>query len=371
MAARKGLFGLASARAGEAAINWYPGHMASATKAIRERIKLVDLVLEVRDARIPLSSANAELQDALEHKKRLIVLNKMDLANPNMMLKWVKHFEACKQHHVFVNAHQQKAVKKMLDTARELLSERLAKEPTLLLMILGIPNVGKSALVNSLFHLSHSSTSGKVFPKQEPLKKAKVGPLPGVTQDLSGFKIGVQPSVYVLDTPGILVPNINNVETGLKLALTGAVKDSVVGEERVARYLLTVLNARSAHLRWKSEVHFSGISDSQPLIKKSLVDSESLRESNVREVLSQACTNFVGNLEDQQDMASLVDEQMMLLRKCFKVPSELGDAGWIRVSKQLIQLYRTGKLGRYTLDLVPSDGHQKKLNICIVGSAPS
>lgn len=191
-------------------------------------------------------------------------------------------------------------------------------------------------------------------PLQEPLKKAKVGPLPGVTQDLSGFKIGVQPSVYVLDTPGILVPNINNVETGLKLALTGAVKDSVVGEERVARYLLTVLNARSAHLRWKSEV-----------------DSESLRESNVREVLSQACTNFVGNLEDQQDMASLVDEQMMLLRKCFKVPSELGDAGWIRVSKQLIQLYRTGKLGRYTLDLVPSDGHQKKLNICIVGSAPS
>ncbi len=101
------------------------------------------------------------------------------------------------------------------------------------------------------------------------------------------------------------------------------------------------------------------------------VDSESLRESNVREVLSQACTNFVGNLENQQDMASLVDEQMMLLRKCFKVPSELGDAGWIRVSKQLIQLYRTGKLGRYTLDLVPSDGHQKKLNICIVGSAPS
>jgi predicted methyltransferase len=101
------------------------------------------------------------------------------------------------------------------------------------------------------------------------------------------------------------------------------------------------------------------------------VDSESLRESNVREVLSQACTNFVGNLEDQQDMASLVDEQMMLLRKCFKVPSELGDAGWIRVSKQLIQLYRTGKLGRYTLDLVPSDGHQKKLSICIVGSAPS
>jgi hypothetical protein len=153
----------------------------------------------------------------------------------------------------------------MLDMARELLSERLAKEPTLLLMILGIPNVGKSALVNSLFHLSHSSTS-----EQEPLKKAKVGPLPGVTQDLSGFKIGVQPSVYVLDTPGILVPNINNVETGLKLALTGAVKDSVVGEERVARYLLTVLNARSAHLRWKSEVHFSGISDSQSLIRSLL-----------------------------------------------------------------------------------------------------
>jgi len=82
------------------------------------------------------------------------------------------------------------------------------------------------------------------------LKKAKVGPLPGVTQHISGFKIGEHPSVYVLDTPGVLVPNIDNIETGLKLALTGAVKDSVVGEDRVARYLLSVLNARSAHIRW-------------------------------------------------------------------------------------------------------------------------
>lgn len=154
--ARKGLYGLASKAGEAAAINWYPGHMASATKAIRERIKVVDLVVEVRDARIPLSSANSELQDLLERKKRLIVFNKMDLANPNMILKWGSHFEERNQRHVFVNAHQTRSVRKMLDVTWDFLREKLLKEPTLLLMIVGIPNVGKSALINTLFRHAHA-----------------------------------------------------------------------------------------------------------------------------------------------------------------------------------------------------------------------
>lgn len=153
---KKGLFGLASKAGDVAAINWYPGHMASATKAIRERIKVVDLVVEVRDARIPLSSANSEFQDLLERKKRLIVCNKMDLANPNMTLKWESHFQKLNQRLVFVNAHQTKSVRKMLEVAWDLLREKLAKEPTLLLMIVGIPNVGKSALINTLFRHAHA-----------------------------------------------------------------------------------------------------------------------------------------------------------------------------------------------------------------------
>jgi len=170
--AGKGIYGLAE-RAGVAAINWFPGHMASATKAIRESIKLVDLVLEVRDARIPLSSANADLQDILERKKRLIVFNKMDLANPNMILKWDAHFQGCKQHHVFVNAHQSKSVKKMLDVAHEYLREKLAKEPTLLLMIVGIPNVGKSALINTLFRNAPTTTKSGAFEESQSWASAR------------------------------------------------------------------------------------------------------------------------------------------------------------------------------------------------------
>lgn len=332
---KKGLFGLASKAGDVAAINWYPGHMASATKAIRERIKVVDLVVEVRDARIPLSSANSEFQDLLERKKRLIVCNKMDLANPNMTLKWESHFQKLNQRLVFVNAHQTKSVRKMLEVAWDLLREKLAKEPTLLLMIVGIPNVGKSALINTLFRHAHAIAKSE----QEHLKKAKVGPLPGVTQHISGFKIGEKPSVYVLDTPGVLVPNIDNIDTGLKLALTGAVKDSVVGEERVARYLLSVLNARSSHLRWTPE------------LSQAECDTSEIG-ANVRNVIAQTCLKFDGNLEDKDDMESLVDEQMITIRRIFKVPSEVGDDGWIRVSKQLLKLFRTGRLGRFTLDPV-------------------
>ncbi|XP_024399902.1 short integuments 2, mitochondrial isoform X2 [Physcomitrium patens] len=310
------------------------------------QIPLTEVAVLVKDCRkalalsswtkIPLSSANSEFQDLLERKKRLIVCNKMDLANPNMTLKWESHFQKLNQRLVFVNAHQTKSVRKMLEVAWDLLREKLAKEPTLLLMIVGIPNVGKSALINTLFRHAHAIAKSE----QEHLKKAKVGPLPGVTQHISGFKIGEKPSVYVLDTPGVLVPNIDNIDTGLKLALTGAVKDSVVGEERVARYLLSVLNARSSHLRWTPE------------LSQAECDTSEIG-ANVRNVIAQTCLKFDGNLEDKDDMESLVDEQMITIRRIFKVPSEVGDDGWIRVSKQLLKLFRTGRLGRFTLDPVP------------------
>ncbi|KAL2641897.1 hypothetical protein R1flu_009484 [Riccia fluitans] len=320
---------------GSEAINWYPGHMVSATRNIREQIRSADFVLEIRDARIPLSSANQELQEILNRKKRLIVLNKMDLANPNMALKWKEYFESIGQNHIFVNAHHSKTVRKMLEMARTQLQSAIAKEPTLLVMVLGIPNVGKSCLINSMSNITRGN-----FSVQEQPKRAKVGPLPGVTRHVAGFKIGERPSTYVLDTPGVLVPNIENIETGMKLALTGAVKDTVIGEERLARYLLSVLNSRSAHLHWKSG-----------FIKPTATATDSL--SGVRDLLASSCLKFDGSLENIEDMESLVDVQMGLLRKFFHVPVELGDAGLERVSKHLLDLYRRGKLGQYTLDIVP------------------
>uniref|UniRef100_A0A453C3W6 G domain-containing protein n=1 Tax=Aegilops tauschii subsp. strangulata TaxID=200361 RepID=A0A453C3W6_AEGTS len=125
------------------------------------------------------------------------------------------------------------------------LREAILKEPTLLVMVVGVPNVGKSALINSIHRIANSR-----FPVNDKIKRATVGPLPGVTQDIAGYKIASQPSIYVLDTPGVLVPSIPDMETGLKLALTGAVKDSVVGEERIAKYLLSLLNIRKTPLHW-------------------------------------------------------------------------------------------------------------------------
>ncbi|KAH9648621.1 hypothetical protein KPL70_025672 [Citrus sinensis] len=198
-------------------INWFPGHMAAATRAIKHRLKISDLVIEVRDSRIPLSSAHPGLQPQLSAKRRVIALNKKDLANPNILnVKWVRHFDSCKQDCIAINAHSRSSVQKLLELVELKLKEVISREPTLLVMVVGVPNVGKSALINSIHQIALSR-----FPVQEKTKRATVGPLPGVTQDIAGFKIAHRPSIYVLDTPGVLVPSIPDIETGLKLALSG------------------------------------------------------------------------------------------------------------------------------------------------------
>lgn len=251
------------------------------------------------------------------------------------------------------------------------------EKPTLLIMVVGIPNVGKSAIINGLHALSHSD--------QEKLKKATVGPLPGVTQSLQGFKINSKPSIFVLDTPGVLVPNISDLDTGLKLALTGAIKDSVVGEERLGRFLLALLNSRQAPLKWKKSIEEARAKEeaekkvimekSKPKTllelkrqaylaqkKENTKKKERVTDHNkdsvvlsVREALYSTLSNFQGNLEDEDDMEGLVDTQMHELRKVLKVSMDLGDVGWTLVSKKLLNLYRIGRLGHYALDVLPEE----------------
>lgn len=141
---------------GGGVVNWFPGHMAAATRAIRDRLKLADFVIEVRDARIPLSSKNEDLQPLLSGKRRVIALNKKDLANPNILPKWVRYFESSKQDCLSINAHSKSSVKKLLDLVELKLKEVICREPTLLVMVVGVPNVGKSALINSIHQISSS-----------------------------------------------------------------------------------------------------------------------------------------------------------------------------------------------------------------------
>ncbi|CAA3011225.1 short integuments 2, mitochondrial [Olea europaea var. sylvestris] len=347
-------------------INWFPGHMAAATRAIRDRLKLSDLVIEVRDARIPLSSANEDLQPMLAGKRRVIALNKKDLANPNIMHRWIHHFDSHKQDCLSINAHSKSSVKKLLDLVEFKLKEVISREPTLLVMVVGVPNVGKSALINSI----HQTASAR-FPAQEKKKRATVGPLPGVTQDIAGFKIAHQPSIYVLDTPGVLVPSIPDIETGLKLALAGSVKDSVVGEERIAQYLLAVLNTRGTPIHWKhltnretESLHRE--SDDNPnynlqnLLPKwrkppsSKSDVHYIEDitTEVKRALCTTLLEFSGNLEDEDDLGCLIDQQFEALQKALKIPHKASEARTI-VSKKFLTLFRTGKLGPFILDELP------------------
>ncbi|KAJ7972204.1 mitochondrial GTPase 1-like [Quillaja saponaria] len=345
-------------------INWFPGHMAAATRAIRDRLKLADLVIEVRDSRIPLSSANADLQPRLSNKRRVIALNKKDLANPNIMNKWVHYFDSCKQDCVSINAHSKSSVKKLLELVEFKLKEVISREPTLLVMVVGVPNVGKSALINSIHQIALSR-----FPVQQKMKRATVGPLPGVTQDIAGFKIAHQPSIYVLDTPGVLIPSIPDIETGLKLALAGSVKDSVVGEERIAQYLLAVLNTRGTPFHWKNqnnrrmegiryeseEKHEYNLKNlrqrRKPPNKSDVLYIEDL-VMEVQRALFSPLSEFNGNVEDENDLEGLIDQQFDALQKALKITQKDSEAR-LMVSKKFLTLFRTGKLGPFILDDVP------------------
>ncbi|GAA0160186.1 hypothetical protein LIER_16795 [Lithospermum erythrorhizon] len=346
-------------------INWFPGHMAAATRAIRDRLKLSDFVIEVRDARIPLSSTNQDLQPMLAGKRRVIALNKKDLANPNIMQKWKRYFDSCQQDCLAINAHSRSSVQKLLDIVEFKLRELISREPTLLVMVVGVPNVGKSALINSISQIASSR-----FPVQQKTKRATVGPLPGVTQDIAGFKIAHQPSIYVLDTPGVLVPTISDIETGLKLALAGSVKDSVVGEERIAQYLLAVLNTRGTPFHWKHMVSAAAegghaeYEDGPDYNLKNLLPKRKLTPSKsdvhyvedmvtgVQRALCSSLSEFDGNLENEDDLECLIDKQFEVLQKALKIPNKVSEAR-LMVSKRFLTLFRTGKLGPFILDDVP------------------
>ncbi|KAI4319611.1 hypothetical protein MLD38_033191 [Melastoma candidum] len=349
---------------GGGAINWFPGHMAAATRAIRQRLKLADLVIEVRDCRFPLSSVNADLQEHLSRKRRVIALNKKDLANTNVVHKWVEYFESRNVDCLPISAHSGQSVKKLLDLVQVKLKEAISREPTLLVMVVGVPNVGKSALINSIHQIASSR-----FPV-ERVKRATVGPLPGVTQDIAGYKIAHRPSIYVLDTPGILVPSIPDIETGLKLALAGSIKDAVVGEERIVQYLLAVLNIRGTPLHWKPPTNSTMESTSDESMGKREYNIKDLlpkkrRQPNasdvlyiedlvgaVKRTLYESLSEFDGKVEDENDLELLIDKQFDALQKAMKIPHKSSDAR-MRVSKKFLTLFRSGKLGTFILDDVP------------------
>ncbi|WP_027363547.1 ribosome biogenesis GTPase YlqF [Desulfotruncus alcoholivorax] len=197
-------------------IQWYPGHMAKTRKQIQKNLKLVDVVIELLDARIPASSRNPVINDVLQGKPRVVVLNKADLADPEKTTLWLKHFGKLGLPGVAVDSQRGVGVKQMLNQTSNQASPAIQKyvdkgrrPRAARCMVVGIPNVGKSMLINRLAGRSATRTGNR----------------PGVTRGEQWIKLG--DSLELLDTPGVLWPKFEDPEVAFKLAVTGAIKEQI------------------------------------------------------------------------------------------------------------------------------------------------
>lgn len=211
-------------------IQWFPGHMAKARREVTEKLKLVDIIYELVDARIPYSSRNPMIDEIIQHKPRIVLLNKADMADHVRTSEWIQYFSGKGVKALAINAQAGEGLREIIHASHQLLKEksdrlkaRGVKPRAIRAMIVGIPNVGKSTLINRL------------------AKKniAKTGNTPGVTKAQQWIKVGKE--LELLDTPGILWPKFDDQEIGMKLAVTGAIKDTLLNLQDLAIFSLRFL----------------------------------------------------------------------------------------------------------------------------------
>lgn len=212
-------------------VQWFPGHMAKTRRLIKESLKLVDGVVEIVDARIPYSSSNPELNDIIKGKPRIVLLNKCDVADSNATNMWVSYYKSKNMFALPVDCRTGKGLNKFIPTVQKALAEVIEKNEqkgmrgkSLRLMVVGIPNTGKSSFINRMAGNS----------------KAKVADKAGVTRQQQWFVVGK--GIELLDTPGVLWPKFDDSQVGDKLAFTGAVKDEVTDIETLSCRLLETLS---------------------------------------------------------------------------------------------------------------------------------
>ncbi|KAL9262503.1 DAR GTPase 2, mitochondrial-like protein [Drosera capensis] len=319
---------------------WHTLFMAAATRAVAERVGMVDFVVEVRDAR----------------------------TGTTLLQEWIQHFERDNCVTYAINSHNKDDIQEFLNflqrQVRELCKAEVEKH-TVTMMLVGIPNVGKSALANSLHLIGRISAAEK-----GKLKHAVVSPLPGETKTISSLKIASQPNIYILDTPGILPPQVIDIEVCAKLALTGALSDCLAGEEELAQYFLAILNSNFEDKKWEN-LH-NNLNRGSSAVKQQghLLHSESVTKGkwqyptdhtqvelinymffkgfivhDVRRRLSETISSFEGNLEDVSEMERLINEQFSSLREAFGLHISSQKDGNRKVAAKLLNLYRTGRLG--------------------------
>lgn len=230
-------------------INWYPGHMARARRDIAESVKLVDVVIEIIDARIPIASRNPILNEIIGDRPRIVVLNKADLADSDANKKWVQKLKSNNQTAIIADSNKGKGVNDVVEAALSLMKDKIEKQSakgrtgiSIKAMIVGIPNVGKSTFINKI--------AGK--------QTAEVSNKPGVTRKNQWVRLNDK--IQLLDTPGVLWPKFDNAITARHLAYIGTIKDEILDVEELALSLLEELvlkYKKNVYERYKIDENFT------------------------------------------------------------------------------------------------------------------
>lgn len=212
-------------------IQWFPGHMAKTRRLVTENLKLIDVVIELLDARIPRSSKNPEIDELVKQKPRVVALNKSDLADEAISRAWEKWYRSNGYDCIFIDSIKGKGLNELKGKLREIMKEKIEREKQkgrlfrpIRTMVVGVPNVGKSSFINRI--------AGKAA--------AVTGDKPGVTRGKQWIRINEE--IELLDTPGILWPKFDDQQVGLNLAFTGAIKDEIIDTIEVAAALMEHLS---------------------------------------------------------------------------------------------------------------------------------
>ncbi len=283
---------------------WFPGHMVRALREIEERIKYVDIVIELLDARAPLSSSNPKIQSIIQNKPNMIILTKKDLADDQITKQWQEYFIANNRsaYAINVNSFDFNIVKRQ---AQMVLKEKFDKEAAkgirpraIRALICGIPNVGKSTFINRI----------------AKRKAAKVGNMPGITKAQQWIK--VDDDFELLDTPGVLWPSFDNEEIGMRLALIGTIKSTILPQEKLAYYLMQYL----------SKNHPNALEKRYSVVVGPIMDEHAFH----------AALQQIGHKRGLLTIGSIVDES--------------------KVIAMLLKEFADGIIGRFTLES-PGDIH--------------
>ena len=281
---------------GDLYVQWFPGHMARTRRQIKESLPLVDAVVEIVDARVPVSSRNPELPELIGQKPLMVILNKCDLADENATRRMISELGKQGVTAIAIDCRSSKGLNAFTPTIRRMLADKIeanaqkgmAGKP-LRLMVVGIPNTGKSSFINRM--------AGK--------NKAKVADKPGVTRQNQWFGIGN--GIELLDTPGVLWPKFDDPDVGLRLAFIGSVKDTILDIELIAARFLTIMN-----------------------------------ENYPERIKERYKLEFSPESEEFERLEMLARKRGMLISG--------GEPDTERAAVMLLDEYRAGKLGRITLD---------------------